>query len=149
MNRSNTVDTDTAMDSIRKNKQGNLGELAEATGGFLIADSNDLRTPLRKVMEDVHYYEITYVPSNTEWDGALRDVSVKVNRPNVVVQSRRGYFALPPGMPGVASYEAALLKALSATPLPRNVEFRSSAYRFLKSGDGIDCASILRFPSRA
>jgi hypothetical protein len=55
---------------------------------------------------------------------------VKVSRPGVVVRTRRGYYALPPGSPVVLPHELALAEALAATPMPRDVEHRAATLRF-------------------
>ena len=44
---------DRALDSLHANPQLNLSELAESTGGFLIANMNDFRQPLRRLNEDI------------------------------------------------------------------------------------------------
>ena len=38
-------------------------------------------------------YLLGYYPTNTNWNGAVRKISVKVNRPGATVLYRRGYFA--------------------------------------------------------
>jgi hypothetical protein len=121
-----------AENAITLNVQGMLGALSESTGGRLIANSNDVRTGLDQALADLAgYYEVTYDPQLTAFDGAFRRVSVKVKRPGVTVQSREGYFALPPGEGSVDfPWELPLLKALKATPPPRDFETHSSAYRF-------------------
>ena len=83
--------------------QDTLGELAQSTGGFLTANTNDFKPNMQRIATDIgSYYEAAYVPVNQEFDGKFRRIGVKVTRPGVTVQSRSGYFALPPG-------EAALL----------------------------------------
>ncbi len=146
-NRQATVDTDAAIDSIRRNVQGNLMELAESTGGFLVADSNDLRGPLRKISEDaLSYYELSYTPANNNWDGGFRALSVKVSRPNTVIQSRTGYFALPPGMQtDIFPHEVPLLKALATVPPPRQIDYRASAFRFRRSQE-VQCSFDIEVP---
>jgi len=47
------------------------------------------------------YYELVYEPTRKEYDGRFRRIELKVRRPNVVVQARSGYFALPPEEGGV------------------------------------------------
>src|SRR5437660_1029813 len=79
---------DAARDSVHANTQEALGELSANTGGFLIANTNDFRAPFRKVSEDIHaYYEVTYVPPITDYDGHFRKISVTVDRPDVKVQT--------------------------------------------------------------
>ena len=49
---------DIADDSTRSNTQNSLADLSESTGGFLVANTNDLRQPLRRLSEDIGtYYE--------------------------------------------------------------------------------------------
>ena len=123
---------DRIQDAIRANPQVMLQELAESTGGFLMANTNDFRQPLRRLTEELGtYYELVYRPANTTLDGRFRAIEVKVDRPEVKIQSRSGYFALP-SLAGttVLPYEVPLLNALAAKPLPKGVEFRASVLRF-------------------
>ncbi|HVO09868.1 MAG TPA: VWA domain-containing protein [Vicinamibacteria bacterium] len=122
--------TGTALDGLRLNLQGNLRELADSTGGFLIANSNDLRPGLERVGADLRsFYEIAYVPPDPRPDGRFRSIRVTVSRPNVTVRTRRGYYALPPGAPVVLPYELPLTEALSAKPLPRDLDLRAGTLR--------------------
>ncbi len=122
---------ETASDALRLNRQGVLQDLAESTGGFLVAETNDLRPGLERVVSDLRaYYEVGYAPPNPKADGRWRAISVKLSRPGVVVRTRRGYYALPPGAPVVLPYELALAEALAASPMPRDVEHRAATLRF-------------------
>lgn len=63
---------ETVEESLRVNTQGTLGDLAEGTGGFLIANSNDMKAGMEKVAGDiVGYYEVVYAPARVEADGAI------------------------------------------------------------------------------
>ena len=120
-----------SQDALRLNRQGVLRDLAESTGGFLVAETNDLRPGLERVVADLRaYYEVGYVPPNPKADGRWRAISVKVSRPGVVVRTRRGYYALPPGAPVVLPYELALAEALATSPMPHDVEHRAATLRF-------------------
>lgn len=124
---------DRAVDSLRANQQYEMQELAEATGGFLIANTNDLRPNLEKLSEEFNtYYEISYHPKNQLYDGRFRAITVSVaSRKDAVVQARDGYFAMPV-MEGqtVYSYEAPLLRVLSRNPLPKDLEFRAGVVQY-------------------
>lgn len=124
---------DRAVDSLRANAQNEMLELAEATGGFLIANTNDLRQNLARLSEDFNtYYEITYHPKNQVYDGRFRAIEVTVSgRKDAVVQARNGYFAMP-AMEGqtVYSYEVPLLRVLGWNRLPRDLEFRSGVVQY-------------------
>jgi VWFA-related protein len=121
-----------AEDAITLNVQGMLGALSESTGGRLIANSNDVRTGLDRALADMSgYYEVTYDPQLTAFDGSFRRISVKVKRAGVGVQSREGYFALPPGEGSVDfPWELPLLKVLKSSPPPHDFETHAIAYRF-------------------
>lgn len=137
---------DTAQESLRANDRSALMQLAEGTGGFLIANTNDLRNPLRHVDEDINsYYEITYSPGIETYDGSFRKTAVHVNRADAKVQARSGYFALPPTEGGtmLQPFEVPLLTALGANPLPRNVEFHATALHFRPAREGQGSAAIL------
>jgi VWFA-related protein len=126
---------DTALESSRANTQVTLADLSESTGGFLIANTNDLKGPLRRLNEDIEtYYEISYSPEIQKYDGSFRKVLVKTARADLRIQSRSGYFALPPSMVGngnvVAGYEVPLLKAFDTAPLPKSFAFHADGMHF-------------------
>src|SRR5207248_6157575 len=105
--------------------QNTLANLAESTGGSLIANTNDFKGPLRRIEEDVQsYYEIAYAPSIKNYDGSFHTISVKTDSGDLRVQSRSGYFALPPAVQAVAGnlmpFEVPLLTALSSAQLPHD-----------------------------
>lgn len=132
--------SETAEAGLRANTQTALEELAKDTGGSLIAETNDLRTPLRKALEELHtYYEVAYTPQITAYDGKFRRLLVRIpSRPDLIVHARSGYFALPPGKPGepaVLPYEMPLLNAIGQTPLPAGIDFHSAALRFAPGAD--------------
>ncbi len=125
---------DRAFEAGSKDTQNNIAMLAEQTGGALIANTNDFRSPIRQVVEDAEsYYEITYSPQIEKYDGAFRKISVKTDVREARVQTRSGYFALPPNMTQgrvLAPYEVPLLQALDEKPLARNFPFQSAAMHF-------------------
>lgn len=120
------------LDSLRANPQANLGELASETGGRLIANTNNFAKPLDRVVEDMlTYYEVSYRPPAAKHDGSFRTLSVELDRPKVEVQSRSGYFDLPPGAEyNVAPHEMPLLAAMASNPAPNEFPFRSQVLRF-------------------
>lgn len=140
---------DRAETSMRNNTQNALRDLAESTGGFLIGDSNDLRTPLRHVNEEISsYYEVTYNPGVMNYDGSFRRVKVETNRKNAVVHARNGYFALPPDLrsAGLQPFEVPLLKALSEQTLPHDLDFRARLVRFRSTAQGVRAAVVVEVP---
>jgi hypothetical protein len=140
---------DTARDSIHGNVQQSLDTLSANTGGFLIANTNDFRAPFRKVSEDIHaYYEVSYVPPIAEYDGKFRKIAVKVDRSDVKVQTRSGYFALPPSEGSVFVYEMPLLNALNASPMPNNFPYHAAALRFRKENDKMEYGLVIEVPMK-
>lgn len=138
---------DTAMNSIHANTQRVLQDLAESTGGFLIANTNNFRSPFRKIREDIQtYYEVSYVPSIAEYDGSFRKLTFKVRRPKVKIQGRSGYFAVPPEAGSVLAYEVPLLHALDAKPLPRAFSHRAAALRFGSAEGEIQYSVVIEVP---
>jgi VWFA-related protein len=74
--------------------QNNLRILAEESGGFALLNTNDLASGYdRIVRESSEYYLLGYQPANTRRDGRFRRVEVRLERPDLQAQSRRGYFA--------------------------------------------------------
>jgi VWFA-related protein len=100
-------------DLLRFDPRSGLGQLSDQTGGFLIHDTNDLVSGLRRIDDDMNgYYFLTYVPQNKEYDGHFRRITVKVGRSNVEVQSRQGYYAVESaGQLPLLDYEIAAIAA--------------------------------------
>lgn len=140
---------DKSYDAGKSDTQNTIERLSVQTGGTLIANTNDFRTPIRKVLEDAQsYYELTYDPQITKYDGSFRKVAVKMDSADLRVQSRAGYFALPPHLVQagqvLVSYEVPLLQALEEKPLPHNFPFQSTAMHF--RGKDIDCEIVVDIP---
>jgi VWFA-related protein len=114
------------------NRQENMQELSERTGGFAVMNTNEIGKNMLRVVEDVRsHYELTYVPTSQVYDGHFRKIEVRVTNPKLTVQSRDGYYALPE-LNGrtVETYELAALNALSSSAHPAAFPFRIAAYRF-------------------
>lgn len=98
----------------------------------MIADTNDLRPGLHRVTEDLDsHYELAYSPEIGVYDGHFRTIAVTVRLPDVRVETRGGYYALPfiPGQ-AVLPFEVPLLNALAAATLPHDIVFRSAGLHF-------------------
>lgn len=125
------MNDDLVLSSFRSSTQNVLDELAESTGGFLIANTNDLRKGLDRVTNDLSsYYEIAYTPQVGELDGRFRQIEVKVARKGADVTSRSGYFAVPPSDTPLLPYELPLLAAAAAASPPRAFDYRVAAFHF-------------------
>jgi hypothetical protein len=143
---------DTAINSGKANTQDTLAELAQSTGGFLIANTNDFRDQLKKVSEDIEtYYEVTYDPRIDKYDGAFHKIEVRSLRAGLRIQARSGYFALPPSAGGgdviLAPYELTLMQSLTASPLPREFAFQSAGMHFRGVGRTPEVSVVLDVPA--
>lgn len=130
------------------NRQEAIRELAERTGGFLIANTNNTDKLLAHVMEEVDtHYEIAYPPASERYDGHFRKIEVKLARPGLRVETRNGYFALPDtGERPVTPEEMAGLRALDTQPRPHAFDFLSRAYRFRAAGGTAQYAIAFEMP---
>ena len=138
-------------DLLRQNPQSGLGQLAEQTGGFLVRDTNDARGSFRQIAQDMRFhYVIGYTPSNDNWDGRFRTVSVKVRPRGLEVHSRRGYLALRGGTSNpVLSYEAPAIAVLDRSgPRPEGFPFRGLALTFPTATGSLKVPVLVRVPGR-
>jgi hypothetical protein len=129
------------------NPQEAMRELAERTGGFLIANTNNVDHLLAHVMEEVDtHYEIAYPPKSEREDGHFRKIEVKLARTGLRVETRTGYFAVPDTGHPLTPEEMAGLRALDTQPRPHAFDFLSRAYRFRDSGDQAQYAIAFEMP---
>ena len=138
-------------DLLRLNPESGLGQLAKETGGFLIHDTNDAASAFRRIEEDMRFhYLIGYTPSNEEYDGKFRSISVKVKRSGLRVQSREGYFAIRSiERSPVLSFEAPALARLDAKRPPHDFPIQVTGLSF-PSPDRPGLAPVLvRIPGTA
>jgi VWFA-related protein len=94
-----------------------MHSLAEDTGGFLVASTNDLSSGLRRIVADNDfYYVLAYEPSNTARNGKFRKIEVKVpGRRGLRIRTRKGYFAPDErNAPSVATLRAEAVKSAAA-----------------------------------
>ena len=74
--------------------QETLGTLAADTGGKFFGDSNDFAPAFQQVQRDTEaYYIIGFHSTNQKKDGVYRHLTVKINRPDVKLEYRPGYYA--------------------------------------------------------
>ena len=80
--------------------QNGLNYLAQQTGGAFIHDTNDLSWGFRRILEEQKgYYLIGYRPHESTFNPAtggkrFHKISVKVNRPELRVRSRSGFYGI-------------------------------------------------------
>jgi VWFA-related protein len=80
--------------------QSTLRYLAEETGGFAVVNDNDFASAFKRIdAETSDYYVIGYYSTNPDPKKRVRQVQVKVDRPNVNVSARTAYSLRTPGTP--------------------------------------------------
>jgi VWFA-related protein len=120
-------------DVLRLNPESGLGQLANETGGFAVRDTNDARAGFLRITEEMRFhYVLAYSPTNDKMDGSYRAIAVKLKRPDLKVQARKGYLALPPAEYAVPvrEFEAPALAELERKPRPDAFPLHIAAYSF-------------------
>lgn len=75
-------------------EQDYLRVVAENTGGRAVLDTNDFGPGVTAIFEEnSSYYLLGYQPRDQRFDGKVRRLEVKVNRPDVEVRTRSSYKA--------------------------------------------------------
>ena len=132
---------------VNNSALGRLEQLALWTGGFVVSDTNDMAKRLGRVDEELRtYYLMSYATTNQNLDGKFRRIEVKLKRSDLVVQSRKGYYAASSGA-SFADFEAAAIAALnkSGAPLP----VRAMALSFPQAAPVARVPVIAQIPSDA
>jgi VWFA-related protein len=125
--------------AVSSNTQLAMQDLAESTGGFAVTNTNQIAQPMERMMEDIRtHYEIAYTPTATNYDGHFRKIEVRISRPHVHVQTRKGYFAVPDinGEP-LQPFEMAALNAINERPTPVAFPYDAALMKFRPGPDGV------------
>lgn len=94
----------------RDMRESALRYVAEATGGFLIHNTNDLGVGMDRVDDEMRsYYLLSYRPKDQNFDGQFREIRLEVRRPGLSVKARSGYYAVPSGYETLTPAEYQLL----------------------------------------
>jgi VWFA-related protein len=84
----------TAQLSANFASQETLSTLSADTGGKAFFDSNDFGPAFQQVQHDTEaYYIVGFHSTNQARDGSFRHLTIKVNRPDVAITYRPGYYA--------------------------------------------------------
>ena len=74
--------------------QDSLRALADETGGFASVSSNDFASAFQRIVDaNSTYYVLGYYSTNEKRDGRYRKIEVRLNRPGLDVNARKGYVA--------------------------------------------------------
>jgi VWFA-related protein len=100
-------------------RRGNLLTLPERTGGRLFSDPVRPADRVAEIFrESDSYYLLGFEPAHPEQDGRFHQIRVRVSRPDVKLQARRGYY----GGNGSASEPAGAGRPMAGSPLRDAVE---------------------------
>ena len=85
-------------------QQDTMREMAEATGGEAFLNTNGLAEAVdQAVNAGSNYYTVAYTPTDRNWNGKFRKIQVKLDRRDVTLAYRRGYYADDANAPAPAS----------------------------------------------
>ena len=139
---------DDLQSGLASNRQQSMQELADATGGFAVINTNQIADPMQRVMEDIRtHYELSYSPKSTLNDGHFRKIEVRLTRPKLSVQTRKGYYALPMlnGEP-LQAFEAAAIDKINLRPAPKDFPYDSSVLKFRTGPDAAEYMIAFEIP---
>jgi VWFA-related protein len=104
--------------STRIDTQSTMQQLAEATGGKICVNTNDLSGCVEGALDDSSvYYELAYYPENVKWDGRFHKLTVKTSERGIRLRYRGGYVATEPDAQAKQA-PAKLLQQACLDPLP-------------------------------
>jgi VWFA-related protein len=137
--------------AARSDPHASLSKLAELTGGFLVENTNNLRSGLARIEEDRRFhYLLTYSPRNTAFGGEYRRIAVTVKRRDARVRARSGYSAVhEPGAFPTLTYEVAALAMLERTPPPSDLPVTLQTLRLPQPKHPGRVALLVRVPGHA
>ena len=141
-----------AEEAARINTLTVLDELSEDTGGSVVKNTNDVTEGLRRILEELgNHYVITYLPSNANYDGKFRRISVKlVRQGDYKVRARRGYYGLRTlDDAPVLAHEVPLFERLNAASAVRDFPLYAQALHFRGTGAARQVAVYVEFPVAA
>jgi VWFA-related protein len=106
--------------------QATMRTVAKATGGVAFYNSNDIAHAIARAATDArNSYLIGYYPTNSDWNGKFRRITIHLAEKGAELRYRHGYYAIPsfarsmakPEVAPNAQLQAALLDPLPATAL--------------------------------
>jgi VWFA-related protein len=78
----------------------NFMSFVEQTGGKYFYGRNDLNNEIEdSIARNTNFYTMSYVPSDPIQDGKYRKIDIHMKNPNLIVQSKQGYYPAQPEPP--------------------------------------------------
>jgi VWFA-related protein len=135
-------------------EQGTMRDMAAATGGHAFVNTNGLAAAVATAIEEgSNFYTISYVPTNSEQDGKLRKIKVRVDQPGLTLAYRQGYYADRHDAPettaarinaasvsgkGLASQDALRLAMMRGAPVPTEMMMKVGVVPMTPAGQTED-----------
>jgi VWFA-related protein len=95
ISRTQAYETSAELDEENRTLAETMQNVAQITGGHAYIGRNDLDHAIADAMETgSSYYTLAYRPSNNNWNGNFRKITVKTARPKVKALYRNGYYAV-------------------------------------------------------
>jgi VWFA-related protein len=92
-----------------------MDEMAKETGGEAFYSDNDVAGALLKATESgENYYTLTYAPTNRDFDGSLRNISLMLDKKGYEIAYRRFYYATDAADPMLVNVPATNVPAVRA-----------------------------------
>lgn len=95
------VGGETVFDNTRQEGQSReydiLYRISGDTGGKFLKGNNDIGQGLERINQEIQSrYTLAYRSTNQNFDSTFRKVKIEVRRPETQINSRSGYYAIPP-----------------------------------------------------
>jgi VWFA-related protein len=138
-------------DALHLPPESTLRPLADQTGGFAIAGTNDPGPGLARLEEELGtHFVLSYTPSNRDFDGRFRQITVRVRRPYGSLQARKGYLAVKTELPVPAlAYEAPALARLESAPPRQDLPLRLRGLQFPEQPEASLVPILVELPSQS
>lgn len=91
-----SIAVDSSADFLKLQRPGRLAQYANATGGdvFSATKLNDLERMYSRLMDEArNQYTLAFEPTKTKGKGNYHTIEVRVERPDLLVTARQGYYA--------------------------------------------------------
>ena len=112
--------------------------LSNETGGFLVADSNDISGGVDRILDDQQgYYLLGYVPPESTFSPSnprFHPLAVRVKRPGLRVRSRRGFIGRPTRTAAASTPANRMIAAVTSPFAGGEITMRLSSF-FGRSAD--------------
>jgi VWFA-related protein len=115
-----------------------FGAIAGQTGGRVFANRNDLDVLIADALIDGEsYYALSYYPANKNWNGAFRQIQVRLRPAKLRARTREGYYANDDANPTQESIDTALALAVRSQVEYLGIPFDATA-RVSSTSDSLE-----------